>query len=107
MSGLCRVWSGVFETFTTIARGTLYPQKLTLTLPTTGGSSVGIVRLWTQASVFFFKYEQSSKYNFFYWNPILFAICMYTFRRFETRWGEILNLPNPSGRNRLRGLLSL
>jgi hypothetical protein len=28
-------------------------------------------------------------------------------RRFKTRWGEILKLPNPSGRNRPWGLLSL
>jgi hypothetical protein len=28
-------------------------------------------------------------------------------RRFETRWGEILNLPDPSGRNRPWGSLSL
>jgi hypothetical protein len=28
--------------------GTLYAQKLVLTLPTSGGRSVGIVRLWTQ-----------------------------------------------------------
>jgi hypothetical protein len=28
-------------------------------------------------------------------------------RWFETRWGEILNLPNPSGRTRFWGLLSL
>jgi hypothetical protein len=28
-------------------------------------------------------------------------------RGFETRWGEILNLPNPSGRTRPWGLLSL
>jgi hypothetical protein len=27
-------------------------------------------------------------------------------RGFETRWGEILNLPNPSGRIRSWGLLS-
>jgi hypothetical protein len=33
-------------------RGTLYPQKLTLTSPTSGGRSVGIVRLWTQATEF-------------------------------------------------------
>jgi hypothetical protein len=30
-------------------RGTLYPQKLALTSPTSGGRSVGIVRSWTQA----------------------------------------------------------
>jgi hypothetical protein len=28
-------------------------------------------------------------------------------RRFEYRWGEILNLPNPSGRTRPWGLLNL
>jgi hypothetical protein len=28
-------------------------------------------------------------------------------RGFGTRWGEILNLPNPSGRSRPWGLLSL
>jgi hypothetical protein len=28
-------------------------------------------------------------------------------RGFETRWSEILNLPNPSGRTRPWGLLSL
>jgi hypothetical protein len=30
--------------------GTLYPQKLALTFPTSGGCSVGIVRSWTQAT---------------------------------------------------------
>jgi hypothetical protein len=33
-------------------RGTLYPQKLALTLPTSGGRSVGIVRSQTQATEF-------------------------------------------------------
>jgi hypothetical protein len=33
-------------------RGTLYPQKLTLTWPTSGGRSVGIVRSRTQATEF-------------------------------------------------------
>jgi hypothetical protein len=33
-------------------RGTLYPQKLALTSPTSGGSSVGIVRSLTQATEF-------------------------------------------------------
>jgi hypothetical protein len=28
-------------------------------------------------------------------------------RGFDTRWGEFLNLPNPSGRTRPWGLLSL
>jgi hypothetical protein len=34
-------------------RGNLYPQKLTLTLPTSGGRSVGIVRSRTQATELF------------------------------------------------------
>jgi hypothetical protein len=35
--------------------GTLYPQKLSLTSPTSGGRSVGTVRLRTKASEFFFN----------------------------------------------------
>jgi hypothetical protein len=35
-------------------RDTLYPQKLTLTSPTSGGRSVGIVRLRTKATEFLF-----------------------------------------------------
>jgi hypothetical protein len=31
-------------------RGTLYPQKLALTSPTSGGRSIGIVRLRTKAT---------------------------------------------------------
>jgi hypothetical protein len=34
-------------------RGTLYPQKLALTLPTSGGRSVGVVCSRTQATEFF------------------------------------------------------
>jgi hypothetical protein len=34
--------------------GTLYPQKLVLTSPTSGGRSVGIVHSWTQATEFSF-----------------------------------------------------
>jgi hypothetical protein len=34
-------------------RGTLYPQKLALTSPTSGGHSVGIVRSRTEATEFF------------------------------------------------------
>jgi hypothetical protein len=34
-------------------RGTLYPQKLTLTSPTSGGRSVGIVRSRTQVTEFY------------------------------------------------------
>jgi hypothetical protein len=36
------------------SRGTLYPQKLALTLPKSGGRSVGIVRSRTQAIKLFF-----------------------------------------------------
>jgi hypothetical protein len=35
-------------------RGTLYPQKLALTSPTSGGRSVGIVRSRTQITEFSF-----------------------------------------------------
>jgi hypothetical protein len=35
--------------------GTLYPQKLALTSPTSCGRSVGIVRSWTQATEFVFS----------------------------------------------------
>jgi hypothetical protein len=35
-------------------RGTLYPQKLAITSPTSGGRSVGIVRSRTQTMEFFF-----------------------------------------------------
>jgi hypothetical protein len=34
--------------------GTLYPQKLAITSPTSGGRSVGIVRSWTQTMEFSF-----------------------------------------------------
>jgi hypothetical protein len=37
-------------------RGTLYPQKLTITPPTSGGRSVGIVRSRTRTMEFFFIY---------------------------------------------------
>jgi hypothetical protein len=36
-----------------LPRGTLYPQKLTQTSPTSGGSSFGIVRSLIQATDFF------------------------------------------------------
>jgi hypothetical protein len=41
-------------------RGTLYPQKLALTSPTSGCRSVGIVRLRTQATKFSFLWNQVS-----------------------------------------------
>jgi hypothetical protein len=42
-------------------RYTLYPQKLALTSPTSGGHSVGIVRSRTQATEFSFSYEYIMK----------------------------------------------
>jgi hypothetical protein len=43
-------------------RGTLYPQKLALTLPSSGGRSVGIVRIRTQTTEFsFFSYNIATK----------------------------------------------
>jgi hypothetical protein len=38
-------------------RGTLYPQKLALSSPTSGGSVAGIVRLQTQATEFSFFFQ--------------------------------------------------
>jgi hypothetical protein len=37
--------------------GTLYPQKLALTSPTSGGRSVGIVRSRTKATEFCFSFK--------------------------------------------------
>jgi hypothetical protein len=42
-------------------RGTLYPQKLALTSPISGGRSVGIVRSRTQATEFSFVYFSSDE----------------------------------------------
>jgi hypothetical protein len=42
-----------------LPRGTIYPQKLALTSPTSGGRLVGIVRSRTQATVFFFFFRIS------------------------------------------------
>jgi hypothetical protein len=46
-------------------RGTLNPQKLALTSPTSGGLSVGIVRLRTQATefIFFFSLDMLSNFS--------------------------------------------
>jgi hypothetical protein len=46
-------------------RGTLYPQKLAITSPTSGGRSVGIVRSRTQAMEFsfFFSYFPTKHYQ--------------------------------------------
>jgi hypothetical protein len=44
-------------------RGTLYPQKLALTSPTSGGRSVGILRSLTQATEFVFLYSYYAEFT--------------------------------------------
>jgi hypothetical protein len=44
-------------------RDTLYPQKLALTSPTSGGRSVGIVRLRTKATEFFNNNTSTNCYS--------------------------------------------
>jgi hypothetical protein len=41
-------------------RDNLYPKKLALTSPTSGGRSVGIVRSWTKATEFSFSFTECS-----------------------------------------------
>jgi hypothetical protein len=43
-------------------RGTLYPQKFALTSPTSGGRSVGIVRLRTKATGYYYYYPNVLSY---------------------------------------------
>jgi hypothetical protein len=45
-------------------RGTLHPQKLALTSPTSGGRSAGIVRSRTQASEFFLSWTRALIFGF-------------------------------------------
>jgi hypothetical protein len=59
-------------------RGTLYPQKLVLTLPTSGGRSVGIVRSRTQTTEFLE----------------------------EIRWGDVDWIDMAQDRNRWRALVN-
>jgi hypothetical protein len=49
-------------------RNTLYPQKLTVTSPTSGGRSVGIVRLRAKATEFFLEYYTKQSYLFPLWS---------------------------------------
>jgi hypothetical protein len=48
-------------------RGTLYPRKLAITSPTSGGLSVGIVRSWTQTMEFFFYNRAPRNLFFCFW----------------------------------------
>jgi hypothetical protein len=73
--------------------GTLYPQKFSLTSPTNGGHSVGIVRPRTEAKKFFLenfcKQDVMARTN-----PLLFyhaarthtTRCMYSLPRERVRW---------------------
>jgi hypothetical protein len=52
-------------------RDKLYTQKLTLTSPTSGGRSVGIVRLQAKARVFRFMLEKSRRWGEIEWELML------------------------------------
>jgi hypothetical protein len=80
-------------------RETLYPQMLALTSTRSGGRSVGIVRSRTETMEFGLVLGRSLVVKAVGYKP--------EGRGFENRWGEILHLPNPSGRTRPWGLLSL
>jgi hypothetical protein len=79
-------------------RGTLYPQKLALTSPTSGGRSVGIVHLRTQATDFSLLVHSSQctwdyvKVKIFF-NPFLFASCTDTVKLLETWRGVLSSTP--------------
>jgi len=51
----------------------LYPQKLALTSPTGGGRSLGIVRVRTKATEFFFLYRSLQVFLFSYNYPKFLA----------------------------------
>jgi hypothetical protein len=90
-------------------RHALYPQKLVLTRPTNGGRSVGIVRLRTRAKEFSFRFSISSLCLWGVRDSVVAKELCYKpeSRGFDYRWSEFFNLPNPSGRTRPWGLLSL
>jgi hypothetical protein len=52
-------------------RGTLYPQKLAPTSPTSSGRSVGIVRLRTKATEFFFSLHCFFPRDLKYWTSLI------------------------------------
>jgi hypothetical protein len=60
-------------------RDTIYPQKLALTSPTSGGRSVGIVRLRSKATEFLYYYYY---YYYYYYSTIL---CL-TLAAFSVSW---------------------
>jgi hypothetical protein len=61
-------------------RGTLYPQKLALTSPTSGGRSLGIVRSRTQATEFLLYEPAFTRLdNQAYSSNLLVRVCLCTF----------------------------
>jgi hypothetical protein len=81
-------------------RNTLFPQKLALTSLTSGGRSRTKA---TELSFFSFSYLLPARGSL-----VVKALCYKPeCRGFDTRWCGFLNLPNPSGRTRPWGLLSL
>ena len=57
----------------------LYPQKLVLTSPTGGGRSVGIVRVRTKATEFFFYWSRDAPTGLTFNNCTLCPHCIYVF----------------------------
>jgi hypothetical protein len=60
--------------------GTLYPQKLAVTLPTSSGRSVSIVPSWTQATEFSFL-QCTNSYSIFHVFPVcsISHTCCFTY----------------------------
>jgi hypothetical protein len=58
------------------SRGTLYPQKLALTSPTSGGCSVGIVRSRTQATEFSLLLPNNKATIMTWWRPQIMQECI-------------------------------
>jgi hypothetical protein len=64
-----------------LPRGTLHPQKLAITSPTSGGRSVGIVRSRTQTMGFVFVFTYLSLFK---------LITLFYLRVFKLRYNEML-----------------
>jgi hypothetical protein len=60
--GRKRSGSGLEIEITALGIDTLYSQKRTLTSPTSGGYSVGVVRSWTEATEFVSLKERTKGY---------------------------------------------
>jgi hypothetical protein len=76
-------------------RGTLYPQKLALTSPTSGGRSVGIVHSWTQTTEFSLVFMKQQNLNSFSMSK-----CQRLNWRQSSLWTKTeLRSPNPRSRH--------